>query len=63
MSKLDKIAILLGAVGAIVLVVEEPMTGGSWATRLRGQPALVVPTEPVPVSALPGFDQAQGRGL
>lgn len=59
LETLSRFAILLGAVGAIVLVVEEPMTGGSWATRLRGQPALTLRAEPA--SSLVGsrFDQAQ----
>lgn len=38
LETISRAAILLGAVGAIVLVVEEPMTGGSWATASR-QPA------------------------
>jgi hypothetical protein len=60
MSKLDKTVILIGAVGAIVLVVEEPMTGGSWATATR-QPAGHEPSL-FHVSAK-GDHQAQGRGL
>lgn len=58
LNLLSKVVISLGVVNAAYLNAASPFV---WATP-SGQPALTLRAEPVPVSSLARFDQAQGRG-
>jgi hypothetical protein len=54
-----RVVIGVGGCWAAYLNASEPLI---WATA-SPQPALTLRAEPVPVSSLPRFDQAQGRDL
>lgn len=57
LNLLSKVVIALGVVNAAYLNAASPMI---WATASR-QPALTLRAEPVPVSSLARFDQAQSQ--